>query len=116
MGGDGKTFIAINLGISLSLTGKKVVLLGMDLRKPKLSKYLAGQSDHEKIGLTNYLVSEMEPQKIIFPTDINKELFYIPSGPVPPNPAELLSGYKLNKLFEFLKTCNKIFSYVRIFS
>ncbi|PHN01506.1 GumC family protein [Flavilitoribacter nigricans] len=104
MGGDGKTFISMNLGMSLALTGKKVVLVGMDLRKPKLTKYLNNQSDAEKIGLTNFLIGEHSLDNIVYPTDVDENLFIIPSGPIPPNPAELLDEEKLAPLFEYLRS------------
>jgi capsular exopolysaccharide synthesis family protein len=102
-GGDGKTFLSINLGISLSLTGKKVVLLGMDLRKPRLSQYLTQQSDYTGEGITNYLVGDIPVDTILRPTTINDNLFFIPSGPIPPNPAELLGSPRLRMLFDELK-------------
>lgn len=103
MAGDGKTFIAVNLGISLALADKKVILLGMDLRKPKLSKYLQDRSDVEGIGLTNYLVEDLALGQIIYSTEIHPQLFFIPSGPIPPNPAELLGGVKTQQLFAELQ-------------
>ena len=99
--GEGKTFITINLGISLALTEKKVVLIGLDLRKPKLTKYITG--NEETTGITNYLAGKMAMNEIILPTEIHPNLFYIPSGPMPPNPAELLMGHKLEELIDHLK-------------
>lgn len=103
MAGDGKTFIAVNLGISLALADKKVILLGMDLRKPKLSKYLLNRSDVDGTGLTNYLVEDLALDQIIYPTEIDPKLYFIPSGPIPPNPAELLGSIKTQQLFADLQ-------------
>jgi capsular exopolysaccharide synthesis family protein len=111
MAGDGKTFIAVNLGISLALANKKVILLGMDLRKPKLSKYLLNISDAEGVGLTNYLVEDVAIDRIINPTEIHSQLYLIPSGPIPPNPAELLGSVKTQQLFAELR---KQFDYIII--
>lgn len=111
MAGDGKTFIAVNLGISLALVNKKVILLGMDLRKPKLAKYLLNIADVEGPGITNYLVEDIKLEQLIYSTDIHEGLYFIPSGPIPPNPAELLSGTKTQQLFTELR---KQFDYIII--
>ena len=103
MGGDGKTFIAANLGISLALADKRVVILGMDLRKPKLAQYLVQRSDYSGTGLTNYLVEDLPEEDIIYDSEIHDRLYFVPSGPIPPNPAELLSSNKLKKLFAHLR-------------
>jgi tyrosine-protein kinase Etk/Wzc len=103
LGGDGKTFIALNLGVSLALAGKKTVLLGMDLRKPKLAQYLVGQPDHAGQGLSNFLVGEAEPAQLIRPSGVDARLYYLPSGPIPPNPAELLGSDKIPELFAYLR-------------
>jgi capsular exopolysaccharide synthesis family protein len=99
MSGEGKSFIAINLGISLSLMGKKVVLLELDLRKPKLSEqfHISRQT-----GLSNYLIGKLTAEEVIkqTPTD---NLFLIPSGPIPPNPSELIDNGKLQELFGYLE-------------
>jgi len=99
MGSDGKTFLATNLGMSLALSGKRTVVVGVDLRKPRVARYLTGKNDHEEIGLTNYLVDEMPLESIIHPTDYSPAFFYIPSGPIPPNPAELLDSPRVRDLF-----------------
>ncbi|MBI3883975.1 MAG: hypothetical protein HY305_07165, partial [Sphingobacteriales bacterium] len=78
--GEGKSFIAVNLAISLTLTGKRVVLLESDLRKPKLSKIL---SINREPGISNFLVGKADLKDIIKPTSINN-LFLIPAGAIPP--------------------------------
>lgn len=100
MSGEGKSFIAINLGISLSLMGKKIVLLELDLRKPKLSEQF---NISRKLGLSNYLIGKLKAEEVIkqTPTD---NLFLIPSGPIPPNPSELIANGKLQELFKYLET------------
>ncbi|HEY8661611.1 MAG TPA: polysaccharide biosynthesis tyrosine autokinase [Hanamia sp.] len=105
--GEGKSFIAINLGISLALMGKKVALIELDLRKPKLSEHFK-ISRHA--GLSNYLIGKMQPHELVKETGIDN-LFLIPAGPIPPNPSELISNGKLLELLTFLE---KTFDYIII--
>lgn len=96
--GEGKSFIAVNLGASLSLMGKKVVLMELDLRKPKLSeKFNISRSE----GLSNYLIGKLPMQEVIKPSD-TANMFIVPSGPIPPNPSELISNGRLNELLTYL--------------
>lgn len=98
--GEGKSFIAINLGMSLSLIDKRVVLIELDLRKPKLSE----QFDISRhVGLSTYLIGKTHIEEIIKLTS-TKNLSLIPSGPIPPNPSELISNGRLGKLLEYLNT------------
>jgi capsular exopolysaccharide synthesis family protein len=104
-GEEGKTFTAVNLAISLALNGHQVVVIGMDLRKPKTSAYLTDRPDHARDGVANYLIGDLPPKQIVYPSEVNDNLYYIPSGPIPPNPAELLSiGPRLDQLFEYLRS------------
>ena len=77
------------------MLGKKVLLLGLDLRKPKLHKILEAGNN---TGLTSYLVREAEYKDIIFETKI-ENLYFTPSGSVPPNPAELIESERMKKFF-----------------
>ena len=96
----GKTFISANLGMTLALTGKKVVLVDLDIRKGTLSIRMRKQ----KLGVTNFLAGSITNiDELIFKSDLNENLSMIYSGPVPPNPAELLLSNKLNELIEGLK-------------
>lgn len=97
--GEGKSFIAINMGISLALMGKKVALLELDLRKPKLSEKF-NISRHT--GLSNYLIGKKEKADIIKDTGI-ENLYLIPAGPIPPNPSELISNGGLKALLASLE-------------
>lgn len=97
--GEGKSFTAINLAISFTLIGKKVALLELDLRKPKVSKLLQLKND---IGITNYLVNQATITEIIKPTEI-KDLFVLPSGIIPPNPAELLQRERFRQMMAEVK-------------
>jgi tyrosine-protein kinase Etk/Wzc len=98
--GEGKSFVAINTAVSLSLTGVRVVLLEFDLRKPKISKELGIAREP---GLSNYLINMATVKEITkaHPTIANFSI--IPSGTLPPNPAELISSNRLNELVDDLK-------------
>lgn len=100
MSAEGKSFIAMNLASAIVLTGKKVVLLELDLRKPKISKAL--DIDHTT-GFTNFMINKSQIEDIIIPTDISPDLYVVPSGPVPPNPSELLLLPKVKEFFDYLK-------------
>ena len=97
--GEGKSFIAINLAISLTLTGKKVALMELDLRKPKLSKILKVKKTP---GISSCLVGKATVDEIVKPTEI-PNLFVVSAGPIPPNPTELISGQKFRELIAELK-------------
>ena len=100
--GEGKSFVSANLAISLSLLGKKVVIVGLDIRKPGLNKVFH-LSNKEK-GITQYLSNpETDLMELVQPSDINKNLFILPGGAVPPNPTELLARNGLDKAIEILK-------------
>lgn len=105
--GEGKSFITLNLAVSIAALGKKVVVLELDLRKPKLTKYLGLTRDK---GLSNYLAGAMDYVDITQGTDI-ENLYLVSSGPIPPNPAELLSNGKIETL---LAGYRDIFDFVLI--
>lgn len=100
--GEGKSFISANLAISLSLLGKKVVIVGLDIRKPGLNKvFNIPKKEH---GITQYLTNTTANlMDLVQPSDINKNLFILPGGTVPPNPTELLAREGLEKAIETLK-------------
>jgi capsular exopolysaccharide synthesis family protein len=108
--GDGKSFIAINMGASLALTNKKVVLLELDLRKPRLSKMLKIENEP---GISNYLAGIAPIDKVIKPVEHVKNLYVVSSGAIPPNPTELMLNGKLDVLMDQLK---KDFDFVIIYS
>ena len=100
--GEGKSFTSANLAISLSLLGKKVVIVGLDIRKPGLNKVFS-LSSKEK-GIAQYLSNpEMDLMSLVQPSDVNKNLFILPGGTVPPNPTELLARDGLDKAIDMLK-------------
>lgn len=101
MSGEGKSFVAINLALILAFSGKKVVAMEMDLRKPNLSVKLKPKNI---IGFSNYIISDdLTPKDIIQPSGINDNLFLIGSGPIPPNPSELILSERTDQLIEKLK-------------
>jgi capsular exopolysaccharide synthesis family protein len=91
---EGKSTTALTLAINIAQTGKKVLLIDADLRKPSLHKTL-GLSNAR--GLTNCLTGEAKPAEVVQPTMVPK-LFAILTGPLPPNPAELLAGPRMMSL------------------
>ena len=106
--GEGKSFVSSNLAISLSLLGKKVVIVGLDIRKPGLNKVF--QLSNKERGITQYLSNpETDLMELVQPSDVNKNLFILPGGTVPPNPTELLARNGLDRAIEALK---KNFDYV----
>jgi len=101
MSGEGKSFTAINLGNILALAGKRVLLMELDLRKPGLSAKLGVSND---IGFSNYTIdASLKAENIIKPLSINKNMFIISSGPLPPNPAETLMSGRVPQLVSDLK-------------
>lgn len=100
MGGDGKIFISVNLGISLVLIGKKVILLGMDLCKFKLVKYLVECLDVDGVGLINFLIGDMELFDVILLINVYLGLYFLLSGFIFFNFVEFLSREKFSVLFE----------------
>ncbi|KUJ61672.1 tyrosine protein kinase [Flavobacteriaceae bacterium CRH] len=97
---EGKTFISVNLAATFALSGRRVLLIGMDIRNPKFSEYI----DVPPLGLTNYLSSsDNNIEDYIIKHPDYQNFFILPSGIVPPNPAELLMSKKVDQLFETLK-------------
>src|SRR6185503_7318390 len=87
--GEGKSFISANLAVSLALTGKKVVLIDLDLNNPVMSKTL---NIEEPSGISDYLSGEKEPEEIIKRVAVHENLFFIPAGSLPVGPSELLAN------------------------
>lgn len=105
--GEGKTFSAANLAVIIAKNRKKVLLLGCDMRKPSLHKIFNVSNES---GITNYIIGEKQMAEIILPTTI-ENLFIVPAGPIPPNPAELIETEEMRSLFEKAK---KNFDYIII--
>ena len=100
LSGEGKTFTSINLSMSLALIDKRVLLIDMDIRKPKLSKELGLSS---KEGLTLYLSGSMPKEELIKPSGLHQNLSVITAGAIPPNPNELLAKPQLDELINDLR-------------
>jgi len=99
--GEGKSFIAANLAVSLSLTGKKVVLVDTDLNNPTIDKIL---NVNREEGVTEFLEGSKDPEEIIKYVEAFENLFFISAGAVlPENPSELLSNGKVNELINYLE-------------
>ena len=103
--GEGKTFNAANLAMSFALLGKKVLLIGLDIRKPRLGELF--ELNDTARGITNLLVkdspSEEQIKQQILPSGINKHLDIMTAGPIPPNPAELVARASLDLIMEQLR-------------
>jgi capsular exopolysaccharide synthesis family protein len=97
--GEGKSFVTVNIAASLGLLDKKIIILELDLRKPNIKEYL---NVPNKTGITNYLIGKADEKDIIHKTDI-RNVFLSPSGPIPPNPSELIANGRLEGLLEALK-------------
>lgn len=99
--GDGKSYVSCNTALSLAILGKKVVLVGMDIRKPMLTTYFGLNN---KGHLTDYLAEpSVAVDDIIVPSGEHKNLDLIPCGTIPPNPAELLQTERVEELFAELR-------------
>lgn len=99
--GEGKSFVSTNIAASLALMGKKVVLVGFDIRKPQLAAYLGIPASP---GLTQYLSNHtVTVEDIIRPYEPQPGLDVIVAGPIPPNPGELLTSSRVNDLIVYLR-------------
>jgi len=104
---EGKTFISVNLAAITAMLGKKVLLIGLDLRKPRINKVF---EFHDSPGMSTFLSGNCTYEEIIQKTQINN-LSYAPSGPIPPNPSELIETEQMKKFMERVK---KEFDYIII--
>lgn len=104
---EGKTFSATNIACILAMNDKKTLLIGADLRKPRLHKIF---NISNKLGLSNYLIGQTPLKDITLPTQI-ENLWLVPSGAIPPNPAELLER---TRFVEFVEQAKSKFDYIII--
>jgi len=93
---EGKTFITANLGRVIALQGKKTLVVGADLRKPTLKSYFQAETGP---GLSQYLAGQVELKELVHESE-KENLYFTASGPVPPNPAELLSGENMKSMLK----------------
>jgi capsular exopolysaccharide synthesis family protein len=95
---EGKTTTAINTAIALSQTGAEVIIIDSDMRKPRIHKTFNGDNG---VGLSNFLSGNADLDSVIKKSDI-PNLYYIPSGPIPPNPSELIGSKLFKSMMESL--------------
>ena len=107
--GEGKTFIASNLAVSLSLLGKKVLIMGLDIRKPGLNRVF--NISQKERGFTQYLANPQTTDLLTLarPSMVVPNLYILPGGLVPPNPTELVSRHALDDAIALL---SKEFDYI----
>ena len=109
--GEGKTFVSSNLAVSMALLGKKVLLVGLDIRKPRLAE-MFDLADRRK-GITLFLSGDANNRTGLFeqimPSGVNENLDILPAGIIPPNPAELLSRKNLDRAMDYLK---EVYDYI----
>ena len=100
--GEGKTFTSINLALTLANMGKKVIVVGADLRNPQLQRYDVGS--RKQLGVSDYLIDEnLNLHTLVEQTKYNKNLDFLTSGSIPPNPSELLRHRRLGEMLSILE-------------
>lgn len=99
--GEGKSFVSTNMGAVMALANRKTIILEFDIRKPKI---VSGLKLPKQNGLTNYLLGQATLEELPIRVSEYDNLFVLPCGPIPPNPAELLLDAKFNTLFDYLRT------------
>lgn len=104
----GKTYISINLASIYAMYGKKTVLIGMDLRKPRIYQEF---SLSNKMGVSSYLAGKASIEEVIQPSGKLPTLDVITAGPIPPNPAELIAS---DRCAQFFKELKEIYDYIII--
>ena len=105
--GEGKTFFSVNLAAIVGMLGKRVLLIGLDLRKPRMDKVF---DLGDEFGMSTYLSGSSSYEQIIQETRI-KNLYYVPAGPRPPNPSELIDSPRMH---EFLERAKRDYDFILI--
>jgi len=95
--GEGKSFVSTNMGAVMALSGKKTVIMEFDIRKPKI---ISGLEIKRKMGITNYIIGKASFQELLIKVSDTENLYVIPCGPIPPNPAELLLDKRMDELMQ----------------
>lgn len=98
--GEGKSFVSTNTGAVMALANKRTIILEFDIRKPKI---ISGLGLLKQKGLTNYILGQAKLEELPIKVPGYDNLFVLPCGPIPPNPAELLLDSRLNDLFTYLR-------------
>ncbi len=99
--GEGKSFIAVNLAVSFAMLGKKTCIVGLDIRKPMLAKYMGLPNNG---ALTSFLAdTAYSLEDIVMSSGVHEMLDVIPTGMIPPNPNELLQSERVDELFALLR-------------
>lgn len=98
---EGKSFVSVNLGAALAVSGRKTIILEFDLRRPNVLKSFNLDANHP--GLSNYLISESGAEDIIQASGVQENLDLIGSGQIPPNPSELLEQPEIDSLIAWLR-------------
>lgn len=97
---EGKSILLANLALTMAMNGENVIICDCDLRRPAINKIFQNNS---RIGLTNVLVGDKEISEVINRNSGHPNLFYVPAGPVPPNPYEMLNSPKMSQVIKELK-------------
>jgi len=98
--GEGKSFVASNLALSIALTDRRTILLELDIRRPSLTKVFGMENTK---GISDYLSGQATLSEIVYPTEFNQNLFFVPAGTLPRNPSELLSKSLLEDLLKIFE-------------
>lgn len=104
---EGKTFVSANLAAIVAMSGKEVLLIGLDLRKPRIHRIFGVDN---KSGISNFLIGEEKFEDVILKTEV-ENLYYASAGPVPPNPAELIES---DLMRDFIEKARKKYDYIII--
>ncbi|MFT4153397.1 GumC family protein [Parafilimonas sp.] len=98
MGGEGKSFVAVNLAAAIALSGRKALVMELDLRRPHIYSILGANNSE---GFSNYILSDINVKDILRPTSLHPDCYYIGPGTLPSNPAELLAhDDRVKQLFD----------------
>src|SRR5689334_18657104 len=101
MSGEGKSFVSLNMANSMAISGKKVVVMEFDLRKPMLSTRLNATPTP---GISSYLaLDNINVEDIISPVESYENLYLVNAGPLPPNPGELILSERMETMFSYLR-------------
>jgi tyrosine-protein kinase Etk/Wzc len=99
--GEGKSFVASNIAVSLAAMGRKTIILELDLRRPKVNKIFKLKSD--QVGLSNLLNGKCSKEDVIQPSGLHENLDVMLSGPIPDNPSELIQSKNMKELIDDLR-------------